>query len=167
MTVSRLSSGSPPQVRGKRDATTKNDIQMRITPAGAGKTRERGTHKACRQDHPRRCGENPYVAGIVTCEAGSPPQVRGKLILSIGYGSSRGITPAGAGKTHRLRRCYGFAAGSPPQVRGKPCSKLIVVVSSRITPAGAGKTLIISVIFDRRRDHPRRCGENLYLACGQ
>ena len=140
LTVSRLSSGSPPQVRGKRDATTKNDIQMRITPAGAGKTRERGTHKACRQDHPRRCGENPYVAGIVTCEAGSPPQVRGKLILSIGYGSSRGITPAGAGKTYIWHADSETYKDHPRRCGENPVDFFVKSHVIGITPAGAGKT---------------------------
>ena len=75
----RRTPGSPPQVRGK--------------PAEL----DFGGDNA--EDHPRRCGENPYVAGIVTCEAGSPPQVRGKHFDSIAETADGRITPAGAGKT--------------------------------------------------------------------
>ena len=32
----------------------------------------------------------------------------------------------------------------------------------RITPAGAGKTGIASVYSKAERDHPRRCGENVF-----
>ena len=45
-------------------------------------------------------------------------------------------------------------------MRGKPADAATTPAPTRITPADAGKTLIISVIFDRRRDHPRGCGEN-------
>ena len=55
---------------------------MRITPAGAGKTKPTDGHILRKQDHPRRCGEN-YTA--IHCGP-----------------SLAGITPAGAGKTNRL-----------------------------------------------------------------
>ena len=91
-------------------------------------------------DHPRRCGENRVRLKEHLCGLGSPPQVRGKLI-SVRFSILRiRITPAGAGKTHRLRRCYGFAAGSPPQVRGKLYDAFLLRIGRRITPAGAGKT---------------------------
>ncbi len=91
-------------------------------------------------DHPRRCGENRVRLKEHLCGLGSPPQVRGKLI-SVRFSILRiRITPAGAGKTHRLRRCYGFAAGSPPQVRGKRMGSITFNIESE--------------------DHPRRCGEN-------
>ena len=90
------------------------------------------------------------------------------------------ITPAGAGKTTKLRqevlaaldhprRCGEngiprnqghLRAGSPPQVRGKLPQFVILPEQVGITPAGAGKT---SARTERRRlhrDHPRRCGEN-------
>ena len=101
--------GSPPQVRGKRRLSHLQRSQSGITPAGAGKTdgvRKRGEFA---EDHPRRCGENPYVAGIVTCEAGSPPQVRGKLDRRMGAAAARRITPAGAGKTMTSRNLISCA----------------------------------------------------------
>ena len=91
--------GSPPQVRGKHSFILVAVVTERITPAGAGKTPRRFAPLKSARDHPRRCGENPYVEGIVTCEAGSPPQVRGKLSTLINRVTGSRITPAGAGKT--------------------------------------------------------------------
>ena len=51
--------GSPPQVRGKHFFARHPQPPARITPAGAGKTYAFARGKAFRQDHPRRCGENP------------------------------------------------------------------------------------------------------------
>ena len=50
--------GSPPQVRGKPNSDTRAVITCRITPAGAGKTRQPPLNSRNRWDHPRRCGEN-------------------------------------------------------------------------------------------------------------
>ena len=49
--------GSPPRMRGKGDSVVLLSVLRRITPAYAGKSRERKRLKACRQDHPRVCGE--------------------------------------------------------------------------------------------------------------
>ena len=50
--------GSPPQVRGKRPMNFLLLLQMRITPAGAGKTYVEEIVDLDSEDHPRRCGEN-------------------------------------------------------------------------------------------------------------
>ena len=115
-------------MRGKQLAADGIRRGRGITPAGAGKTPIEDNAYAEIRDHPRRCGENAFMAV-----------------------------------------CFGFVLGSPPQVRGKRLSMLLPELSTGITPAGAVKTLIISVIFNRRRDHPRRCGENasLQLHVGQ
>ena len=112
--------------------------------------------------------------------AGSPPQVRGKLLsLQVLFVCTR-ITPAGAGKTvtrmpkgfwkqDHPRRCGENSDvasdilgvyGSPPQVRGKLYSNQIANLQSRITPAGAGKTCLRRPRSIFGKDHPRRCGEN-------
>ena len=112
---------------------------------------------------------------------GSPPQVRGKLILSNKSINQSGITPAGAGKTFQVlepqfdnqdhpRRCgensiffksWFVNSGSPPQVRGKRRHSRRFAVMTRITPAGAGKTDSESKAPFGNKDHPRRCGENI------
>ena len=70
--------GSPPQVRGKHcdAANCTNDI--RITPAGAGKTPTTTFFAKLFEDHPRRCGENLSFSLPKIPVPGSPPQVRGK-----------------------------------------------------------------------------------------
>ena len=150
-------------MRGKPFLQCKVFLQYRITPAGAGKTRQAQPSCLPRRDHPRRCGENPppMFAGIPI--AGSPPQVRGKLTAPISRRSRWGITPAGAGKTSTLhgilktaqdhpRRCgenqlyiikNDRYLGSPPQVRGKPAMPCLTFVMPGITPAGAGKTILL------------------------
>ena len=114
---------------------------------------------------------------------GSPPQVRGKLCDSSRFAVTPGITPAGAGKTcigngslytgwDHPRRCgENFARpprasasrGSPPQMRGKPFDLLSIIRKDRITPAGAGKTQDNNAAGNYTKDHPRRCGENVFV----
>ena len=154
--------GSPPQVRGKLPSWFWVFLPFRITPAGAGKTFSFMKGKSIAKDHPRRCGENPNSRIVRVQQSGSPPQVRGKLLIPLSLGDTLRITPAGAGKTgFRMRFNYGFedhprrygenacvhpilpvTRGSPPQVRGKPFSRINLLEGSGITPAGAGKTLL-------------------------
>ena len=54
------------------------------------------------RDHPRRCGENRLRLAFATDIYGSPPQVRGKLLLPVKVLLLLRITPAGAGKTNRF-----------------------------------------------------------------
>ena len=74
----KAQAGSPPQVRGKQkvDRIEKGDI--RITPAGAGKTWVVHLFEFNPWDHPRRCGENRSGRYLSLLILGSPPQVRGK-----------------------------------------------------------------------------------------
>ena len=53
--------------------------------------------------------------------------------------------------------------GSPPRVRGKLLNPLLFNHSTRITPACAGKTGRVSSQYINPKDHPRVCGENLFL----
>ena len=76
-----IGGGSPPQVRGKPTTFHTGLLCPRITPAGAGKTRDRTPPQTPPWDHPRRCGENMLLFGLCMHERGSPPQVRGKLWL--------------------------------------------------------------------------------------
>ena len=152
--------GSPPQVRGKLRYNLANVIQIRITPAGAGKTLRKACYAVAHKDHPRRCGENCHRVNFRFPLAGSPPQVRGKLHHVRQVDFPRRITPAGAGKTFfnnigkigntdHPRRCgenresLNYATrdiGSPPQVRGKRHCIPQPFFYPGITPAGAGKT---------------------------
>ena len=172
--------GSPPQVRGKHSTDELTPEQIRITPAGAGKTQIAWARKIRARDHPRRCGENLVQCVPKFIFKGSPPQVRGKLTFDSRKRYDLRITPAGAGKTtHKQprgeggkdhpRRCgenqYGeqesdWDMGSPPQVRGKRLPPYCGANGGGITPAGAGKTVVFDGDASYRQDHPRRCGEN-------
>ena len=50
--------GSPPRMRGKPDRVLAKSEQIRITPAGAGKTVKSSVTTPPGADHPRVCGEN-------------------------------------------------------------------------------------------------------------
>ena len=170
-------------MRGKRSYVSGLKLEYRITPAGAGKTYVIFSHVSGAQDHPRRCGENKFWPCAHTQNVGSPPQVRGKQRNCCSEQRNTGITPAGAGKTlfqffifysnqDHPRRCGENAVsktmrhlsiGSPPQVRGKPSVSPHLVLVYRITPAGAGKTQSSTVSFSSKKDHPRRCGENILI----
>ena len=132
-----------------------------------------------RWDHPRVCGEKPFVTGRSTVLMGSPPRMRGKgccthLVIFVD-----GITPAYAGKScpflrrtsprrDHPRACgekcsfslHGSPwSGSPPRMRGKVGSFQVVDVGLGITPAYAGKRFSSFPYVTQERDHPRVCGE--------
>ena len=151
-------------MRGKHGAIGHEGDQGRITPAGAGKTRNVAVKRQLIRDHPRRCGENLARAKGMVLDKGSPPQVRGKPRVSVARGAEPRITPAGAGKTSSVNEIdYGFqdhprrcgentirqplkylVIGSPPQVRGKRIHH--------------------KTVLRQCKDHPRRCGENFAFA---
>ena len=87
-------------MRGKLSKSDVAVIQMRITPARAGKTSFSAYFLAFCWDHPRACGENLRAIGTPRDTAGSPPRVRGKLVWRILAIFKFGITPARAGKTN-------------------------------------------------------------------
>ena len=170
-------------MRGKLESALSDSVVAGITPAGAGKTHQIPIFPFYRWDHPRRCGENISVYNIKRNQIGSPPQVRGKPLLSESTTYSPRITPAGAGKTfiNGEKRCMKWdhprrcgenqqllftmvnKIGSPPQVRGKRKRILPFSRTYRITPAGAGKTIVYAVNAAYTWDHPRRCGENIEI----
>ena len=95
----RHQQGSPPRMRGKLRYNLAKVIQIRITPADAGKTRCFSNHGLLTRDHPRGCGENVPVLGIAAKLLGSPPRMRGKPACSAASICLMRITPADAGKT--------------------------------------------------------------------
>ena len=129
------------------------------------------------------CGEKHPQFGTLCFTMGSPPRVRGKeLDFLPGFFGDR-ITPACAGKSRLqgsnlqlpgdhprvcgekcirslLRVCRG---GSPPRVRGKAAGGVSAVTQSRITPACAGKSSFLLGWTLTPKDHPRVCGEKVYL----
>ena len=91
-------------MRGKPVIIYAIKIQVRITPADAGKTVSIAAMIALAWDHPRGCGENTRQREQPQQLLGSPPRMRGKLSKSSKTAPSRGITPADAGKTVPIRK---------------------------------------------------------------
>ena len=168
--------GSPPRMRGKPNRADKVRLDDRITPADAGKTAAETPSMRCTKDHPRGCGENARSTSSMPQALGSPPRMRGKPILGIGDGGSRGITPADAGKT-LLGILLGVRArdhprgcgenmktaatdftclGSPPRMRGKPHAYHNGLIDHGITPADAGKTNPAELLYISSHGSPPR-----------
>ena len=97
----RLTTGSPPRVRGKLPAQPRRSLPSRITPACAGKTAHCLGSSAASGDHPRVCGENTRKREKKIRPRGSPPRVRGKQRVNVEILVHDRITPACAGKTCR------------------------------------------------------------------
>ena len=96
--------GSPPRVRGKDVSGADATPWIRITPACAGKSFTSMKCFRAIQDHPRVCGEKTEIAYVVFLSEGSPPRVRGKVVVPWNSCVFAGITPACAGK--RLKRSH-------------------------------------------------------------
>ena len=92
--------------------------------------------------------------------AGSPPQVRGKLTAAAATTAAAMDHPRRCGENYTPHLSACAQPGSPPQVRGKLPRHEGKVVSAGITPAGAGKTIVWIPYLCPSWDHPRRCGEN-------
>ena len=130
-------------MRGKEGLKVAPHVNLRITPAYAGK-RNHLPYK------PRMC-------------KGSPPRMRGKdddLVLMM---ADLRITPAYAGKRRGLLAPAFWLLGSPPRMRGKAMASNAPRRGAGITPAYAGKSWLVAVDGIQKKDHPRVCGEKCYV----
>ena len=125
------------------------------------------------------CGEKPSNERSAFIRKGSPPRVRGKVLVCKIFQMANGITPACAGKRTGTSRPVRFTAdhprvcgekppptkkscrskGSPPRVRGKVGVLFLRAVITGITPACAGKRALTACSTSAYGDHPRVCGE--------
>ena len=153
--------GSPPRVRGKVCRYRQHGLDVRITPACAGKRAAASGATARAKDHPRVCGEKLANLAANKPMKGSPPRVRGKVGLICPTRTLMRITPACAGKRNipkafvsidwdhprvcgekpNCRFWLSTHWGSPPRVRGKENIPNRSFYSIGITPACAGKRL--------------------------
>ena len=112
---------------------------------------------------------------------GSPPRVRGKVIVDLVLTKGHRITPACVGKSHPRSRSARFfrdhprvcgekhhvqeskvaLLGSPPRMRGKAVEMKLAGTVHGITPACAGKRCRSPAFRSMPWDHPRVCGEKL------
>ena len=131
-----------------------------ITPACAGRSTVKLMFFMSAPDHPRVCGEKLAGAGRVRLSLGSPPRVRGEVIVEHLHKLNCRITPACAGRSFvsesetrttwdHPRVCGEKAVvnpkcqsdrGSPPRVRGEGGGKSKTPIGHRITPACAGRS---------------------------
>ena len=86
-------------MRGKPCECRLQQQNIRITPADAGKTPTDTAGSIVNRDHPRGCGENVEDGKWGRKSQGSPPRMRGKLLMSGCRLTTVRITPADAGKT--------------------------------------------------------------------
>ena len=121
-----------------------------------------GLRHPCR-DHPRICGEKSVCSSSYTPYTGSPPHMRGKVEPHCCFVFDVGITPAYAGKSMMVTQPGRAPPGSPPHMRGKANQTEKGVSGNRITPAYAGKSAWYECAAFIFKDHPRICGEKLFL----
>ena len=89
-------------MRGKVLGASKGCDGVGITPACAGKSASHGCGSRGWRDHPRVCGEKCYNGVVKIFSRGSPPRMRGKVLLHLVTVEEIRITPAYAGKSIRL-----------------------------------------------------------------
>ena len=126
-------------MRGKEAIDKINAGVNRITPAYAGKSRKCPEPAMWNWDHPRLCGEKGFDIETTNTQKGSPPPMRGKVIIRAGFGVNGRITPAYAGKSSVAILSISPFSGSPPPMRGKVSVGRCNRSCHGITPAYAGK----------------------------
>ena len=94
-------------MRGKEAAWNIEEQPYRITPAYAGKRRQKQVNRTLYGDHPRVCGEKPPEIVLAASWLGSPPRMRGKEAAHDLDKARRGITPAYAGKSQSFGQAPG------------------------------------------------------------
>ena len=105
--------GSPPRMRGKALENGGGSLDVRITPACAGKSHFATNFHLNKRDHPRMCGEKWDKLPREIKQKGSPPHVRGKECVNSARKLPVGITPACAGKRAILFRLLSLPRDHP------------------------------------------------------
>ena len=175
--------GSSPHVRGALSQLQCPCRWLGIIPACAGSTRTLRGFRTGRWDHPRMCGEHYVHRPQLDWDVGSSPHVRGARCFATVFLDGFGIIPACAGSTcpsrpsaatagDHPRMCGEHAhvshwsrshVGSSPHVRGAQSADEVEVELRGIIPACAGSTFVIVYPPRFSRDHPRMCGEHLWM----
>ena len=175
--------GSSPRMRGAPFELGGAACRTGIIPADAGSTATLNIRHSKIEDHPRGCGEHFTDTGGSQNLKGSSPRMRGAHIYCrLTWGSCR-IIPADAGSTRlacagsRSSRdhprgcgehcwCGGrplLHVGSSPRMRGAPHPHRIPSGLAGIIPADAGSTSSSRCCCIVLWDHPRGCGEHLFV----
>ena len=134
--------GSPPRMRGKACLTLIIRLLLGITPAHAGKSLPAVLKCPPTRDHPRVCGEKRRVRSWRALLLGSPPRMRGKVVLSSENPLCRGITPAYAGKRRSIGRL-----SQPTRDHPRVCGEKSANPKVRDTMEGASPRMRGKVFF--------------------
>ncbi len=170
-------------MRGALRCPLRHENEAGIIPADAGSTRFCSSARDLMRDHPRGCGEHQPARRVRKSFTGSSPRMRGALHAARHDEACRGIIPADAGSTpgpdgsaarsrDHPRGCGEHGSpwltntaqpGSSPRMRGAPADRPVRPPIPGIIPADAGSTRSWPAPRVRSRDHPRGCGEHLFL----
>ncbi len=96
------------------------------------------------------------IARITPAHAGKT----GKYLSPV---CSRADHPRACGENIQILSLTSRNFGSPPRMRGKHRRGVDIRVRPRITPAHAGKTNLKKILVLWLTDHPRACGENIFV----
>ena len=102
-------SGSPPLARGAPLPELPPGLHRGITPARAGKASLGPLPGSACRDHPRMCGEHPPNVLSWKNAYGSPPRIRGALLVGDWHVLAPRITPACTGRVGLVN--WGEASG--------------------------------------------------------
>ena len=172
--------GSSPLARGGPCPHPEPVGEVRLIPAGAGRTPSSTPPSSQARAHPRWRGEDHDCKPGMAVARGSSPLARGGPRQAAGAASPGGLIPAGAGRTGRVRgrgcsagahpRWRGEdtiarmvmprASGSSPLARGGPVGECDAEVAVGLIPAGAGRTHMINGPRTSIGAHPRWRGED-------
>jgi len=178
--------GAPPPARGELDQVEDVGVEVRSTPACAGRTPWWCSPRSEAAEHPRLRGENRVKGTTRAGAAGAPPPARGEPLDVLPQARPRRSTPACAGRTRgpaprrgtgpehpRLRGenllvpgVWNRRCGAPPPARGELWRVAGGFARWRSTPACAGRTRRSHRAVMGWPEHPRLRGENVMCPPG-
>ena len=172
--------GSSPLTRGAHLGVFDDEGYLGLIPAHAGSTRRQIARRSDCWAHPRSRGEHCDEGGYGTAVKGSSPLTRGAPHFPRRYRFRRGLFPAHAGSTMRLRPTNGLQrahprsrgehlchdwvyfqmVGSSPLTRGAQGEVAVCFFNIGLIPAHAGSTTVSRWRTSASRAHPRSRGEH-------
>ena len=158
-----FNSGSSPRMRGTLGFRGGGLIYRGIIPAYAGNTSGSTFLNTLRRDHPRVCGEHVGERVHQRGALGSSPRMRGTRNHPTTSRSARQDHPRVCGEHSVIRCSLTSDPGSSPRMRGTRCCNKIARRTRGIIPAYAGNTCFCTHFPFQLGDHPRVCGEHVFL----
>ncbi len=151
--------GPSPRVRGAGQHARRPDRLRGTIPAGAGSSFNSEWLRGGTGDHPRGCGEQQHRRFRQPQRPGTIPAGAGSSRESSLRRPSSGDHPRGCGEQAGRAPCPSHQGGPSPRVRGAESARRLQAQPAGTIPAGAGSSHHPHLVPQRRRDHPRGCGE--------